>query len=107
MTAPAYRYRALCLRVVDGDTYLLDIDLGFGVHSQQMIRLRGVNCPEANTDEGKAARTFVVELIGRAVPLVVETYKDRRTFARWVADVWVGDDPLKDLIIAAGHGTAI
>jgi hypothetical protein len=48
----------------------------------------------------------VIDLLAARGGIVVETYRDKQTFARWVADVYVEDDSLADLIIAAGHGVA-
>lgn len=89
ITEPAYRYRASLIRIVDGDTYVLDVDLGFSVHHFATIRLRGYSCPERHTVDGKAAAAHAAFVLqGR--PLIVETYKDAQTFARWLADVYVG-----------------
>ena len=101
---PVYRYRAELLRVIDGDTYLLDVDLGFHVHANQTIRLRGVNCPEMSTPAGKYAKGYVRGLFAATDELVVETYRDKQTFARWVADVWLDGFPLAATIIAADQG---
>ena len=46
-TEPAYLYRAVVVRVVDGDTIDVDIDLGFYVWiRKQRIRLIGIDAPE-------------------------------------------------------------
>ena len=45
-----YQYRCQILRVVDGDTVDIDIDLGFGVWMRkQRVRLYGVDTPESRT----------------------------------------------------------
>jgi endonuclease YncB( thermonuclease family) len=45
-----YEYRCQILRVVDGDTADIDIDLGFGVWMRkQRVRLYGVDTPESRT----------------------------------------------------------
>jgi micrococcal nuclease len=42
-----YDYRAKIVKVVDGDTVDVDIDLGFGVWLQdERVRLVGVDTPE-------------------------------------------------------------
>lgn len=61
-----YQYRATCARVVDGDTYHLDVDLGFHAGITIPVRLRGVDTPELNTAEGKAARAFLPNYSTRA-----------------------------------------
>ena len=45
-----YEYRCTVLRIVDGDTVDVDIDLGFGVqYAKQRIRLYGIDTPESRT----------------------------------------------------------
>jgi endonuclease YncB( thermonuclease family) len=102
--APAYRYRAKAVRVIDGDTLVLSCDLGFRCAVEIEGRIRGVDTPELPSAEGVAAREFVGSLV-LATPLVVESWKDRRSFARWVVDCYLPDGrSLADAIIAAGHG---
>ena len=51
-----YEYGIRYKRLIDGDTFVCDIDLGFGIWLvDQHCRLFGVDTPEKNTDEGKAA----------------------------------------------------
>lgn len=45
-----YEYRSKIVRVVDGDTVDVDIDLGFGVWlKKQRVRLYGIDTPESRT----------------------------------------------------------
>ena len=45
-----YQYRAKILKVVDGDTVEIDLDLGFNiVLANQKVRLVGVDTPESRT----------------------------------------------------------
>ena len=64
-----FTYGAKLVRVVDGDTVDIDIDLGFGVWlKNERIRLYGIDTPESRTRDkvekkfGKAAKAFVVKL---------------------------------------------
>lgn len=100
---PAYRYRATLERVVDADTFLLNVDLGFHTSVRVPIRLRGWNAPERHTSEGKRAIKFVQNLLDKHQDLIVETYRDRQTFARWVAGIWVDGEPLGRQLEEAGH----
>ena len=104
---PAYRYRAEVLRVIDG-TYVMRVDLGFRVSTEQTIRLQGLDTPERGTPEGvRATQAAGDALFGpRTSPrpeVVVETYKDRQPFGRWVADVWVDGLSLAVILRAGGH----
>jgi len=74
-----YTYSALVTRIVDADTVLLDISLGFDLwHKNQRIRLAYINAPELVTPEGKVARDYVAMLLG-PLPATVTlvTIKDR------------------------------
>ncbi len=99
-----YRYRAALVRVIDGDTYVLEVDLGFRVSTTLEVRLRGVDTPELPTQEGASARAFALSALSGAQKIVIESVKDKRSFARWVADVYVDGEHLGGLLRAAGHG---
>ena len=48
--ALVYEYKCKIVRVVDGDTVDLDIDLGFGMWMhKERIRLHGIDTPESRT----------------------------------------------------------
>jgi micrococcal nuclease len=44
-----WEYYATVLRVVDGDTVDVRIDLGFSVHYKVRVRLNGIDAPESRT----------------------------------------------------------
>ena len=45
-----YEYRCKILRIVDGDTVDVDIDLGFGVWMhRERVRIMGIDTPESRT----------------------------------------------------------
>lgn len=48
---PQVSYPATLVRVIDGDTQVYDLDLGFGVYTRRYIRLYGVNTPELRGSE--------------------------------------------------------
>lgn len=109
---PIYYYRAVTERVIDGDTYQLRVDLGFRVAVSINGRLRGVNCPEKNTDAGKRAAEFarLILLPDKKPPteLVIQSYKDEQSFARWVVVIWIpGNVSLAQQIIKFGHGEVL
>ncbi len=59
-----YIYRARCRRIKDGDSFILDVDLGFNVRARINVRLRDVNAPERGTPEGTLATEWVRAFIG-------------------------------------------
>lgn len=106
--SPLYYYSAHLVRMIDADTYVLELDLGFYVHVHADIRLRGIDCPEANTPAGTAATAFAEEALRNAESILVKTFKtkqgnDIRSFSRYVADVWINGTLLADLLRSAGH----
>src|SRR4030042_4747709 len=54
-----YTYFAKLERVVDGDTLLINFDLGFFINLKEKVRLIGINAPEIDTKEGKEAASFI------------------------------------------------
>ena len=61
-----HTYRCKILRVVDGDTVDVDIDLGFGVWMHiERVRIHGIDTSESRTRDleekkyGLAAKAFV------------------------------------------------
>lgn len=101
---PAYRYRAKLLRVLDGDTFEMDVDAGFYVHAHVKIRLRGYSAPELNEPGGLEAKMIAMELLTLAPSIVVETFG--RSFERWVGDIFLGNESLGALLLARGVVTA-
>jgi endonuclease YncB( thermonuclease family) len=108
-----WEYRVELVRVIDGDTYRFDIDLGFHITIRETVRLLGIDCPEISTPEGQEAKAYA-EAWFAAVPLGIriETHRNAAgevlTFGRWVAKVYTatGDDLAKSLR-AAGHFKAV
>ena len=67
-----YEYRCKILRVVDGDTVDVDIDLGFGVWlHKERIRLYGIDTPESRTRdlEEKRYGNMAKELVKSYMPV--------------------------------------
>lgn len=103
----AYVYNAHITRVVDGDTVHAKVDLGFSISQDMKLRLAGINAPELNTPEGKAAREELRKLI-EYHPVVVHTVKDRQEkFGRYLAEIITIDGiDVNKTMIEAGHAAA-
>lgn len=90
MTAP-YTYKInQVLRVIDGDTMVVSIDLGFNLALTQTIRVKGINAPEtrtANTQEkvrGLAAKAFAETWL-QGKSLLIKTTRDDK-YGRMLGD---------------------
>jgi|TARA_B110000908_G_scaffold145825_1_gene176373 micrococcal nuclease len=78
-----YEYPCKIVRVVDGDTADVDIDLGFGVWmKKQRVRFYGVDTPESRTSDkeekiyGLAAKHFVENFLPKGSTQTLRTRKD-------------------------------
>jgi micrococcal nuclease len=96
-------YRATCVKVIDGDTLDLLVDLGFRVFEKVRVRLRGYNAPELHTAEGDVAALNAANVLtpsyGKVPTLTMQSYKDQHSFERWICDVWMPDGtPLGDAL---------
>lgn len=94
-------YAATLVRMVDADTYILRVDLGFDVSYTATIRLADLDTPERFTAEGKRA-TAAAEAALKSGPIRVAP-TGAMTFARHVAHVYVGGKKLAEILEAAGH----
>jgi micrococcal nuclease len=68
-----YIYKAELIRVVDGDTVDLIIDLGFDTQRKERFRLYGVDAPEMNTAAGKEAKAWLREMLQPLKAIYVQT----------------------------------
>ena len=117
-----YEYRVTNIRVVDGDTVDVDIDLGFGVWmKKQRIRLYGIDTPESRTRDkveklfGTAAKNRLKELLAEGGKLITTENKQgedmKGKFGRILGDFWVeryeGErEKVTDIMIEEGHCVA-
>ena len=91
-----YEYTAYCIRVIDGDTYEMDIDLGFGLHLRgdespsATIRLKDIDTPETHRvsrdspewKHGLAAKQRVEDLLIDQ-DVIVRTVKNKDYFGKY------------------------
>ncbi|HEX5727325.1 MAG TPA: thermonuclease family protein [Longimicrobiaceae bacterium] len=85
-----FEYGADVVRVVDGDTVYLNVDLGFFIRVTIQVRLRGVNTPELRgltRERGLAAKAYVEAALPTGAKVVVHTYKLEK-YGRYLADLY-------------------
>ena len=93
-----YEYNCNIVKVVDGDTVDVDIDLGFGIWVRnERVRLSGIDTPESRTRDlqekfyGKYATQYVIDKLGESC--VLRTKKDRAgKFGRVLGEFIVYDE---------------
>jgi micrococcal nuclease len=108
-----YQYKLnSVLKVVDGDTVDVSIDLGFSVTTIQRIRLAGVDTPETNTKDelertiGNEAKQFVVDWVSKQNQMIIKTTKDDK-YGRMLGEIF-GDDgqTINQLLLEKGYAWA-
>ena len=111
-----YEYRCNLVKIIDGDTIDVDLDLGFAVVlKKQRIRLYGINTPESRTRDleekkyGLAAKARLRELLEEADTISIKTEIDkkaRRKYGRILGTVMVGTTNINSLLVDEGHAIA-
>ena len=91
-------YGATVLKVIDGDTIELMVDLGFSVHHKIRVRLYGVNTPESRTKDlkekelGLKAKQFTQDWLATHKWVFVNTIPDKNDkYGRVLARIFSSD----------------
>jgi len=117
------RYDVKVLKVVDGDTVDVDIDLGFGITlTDERVRIMGIDTPESRTSDkvedlfGEAAKARLKELMKNGGKLITTEDKHgedmKGKFGRVLGDFEVYDAEfdrwakVTDILISEGHAVA-
>ena len=113
-----YEYRCNIVKIIDGDTVDVDIDLGFGVWMKnERVRLYGIDTPESRTRDleekkyGLLAKSFLIRMLGDEGGIVLKTHKDAEgKFGRILGELWrttdFADKSINDYIIEKHHAVA-
>ena len=82
-----YQYEAQVLKVIDGDTLDLFIDLGFKVGFNTRLRMIGIDTPEKNFPYGKVVKAYLQEILEGNTILLDVTKKDK--YGRYLGVVYL------------------
>ena len=94
-----YEYKCEIIRVVDGDTVDVNIDLGFNTWLwKERIRLKGIDTPESRTrdPEEKKAGLYAKDVVENFLPVgstqTLKTFKDKSgKYGRTLGDFVIFD----------------
>ena len=115
-----YEYRCKVIKVIDGDTVDVDIDLGFDILLRdERVRIMGIDTPESRTRDkvekkfGLASKARLKELIGGKSGPILKTQINKKgedmrgKFGRILGD-FVTDDGrmVTDILVEEGHAVA-
>lgn len=107
-----YIRRVRPVRIIDGDTVVMDVDLGYGVTSRHSVRVLGVDCPEVRGDDREAglrAKAYTERwLLNDCDPSAPWPYLMRSvkadSFGRYLGDIYtVTDLHLAQALLDSGH----
>ena len=108
-------YDVTVIKVVDGDTVDVDIDLGFGVClKDERVRIMGIDTPESRTSDaveklfGTAAKNRLYSLLEKDAKLITTEDKNgedmKGKFGRILGDFRAADGRLvTEIMISEGH----
>jgi micrococcal nuclease len=101
--------KAKIVRVVDGDTIDVIVDMGFRRYSEERLRINRINAPEIrgiSKFDGQISKEFVESLLPIGTEIFIQSFKGD-AFGRWLAEVYfIKDDVqinLSDLMLELGY----
>lgn len=108
-----YDYSAKVIEWKDGDTVVIDIDLGFAITVRQTVRTQGINCPEIHSTDadekkrGFAALARATQLAPPGSPVAVASLKPGGgdKYGRYLAKITLADGRDYDTVMI-GEGLA-
>jgi len=101
------RYDAETIRVIDGDTIVFDLDLGFRTRKVATVRVLGVDTAETygvshdsiEYETGVEHKKFVEEWLEEAESLTVRT-DEKGKYGRWLGEIFnENGESLNDLLL--------
>ena len=107
-----FYYGVEILRVVDGDTVDVRIDLGFDVWHKCRVRLMGINAPESRTrdkeekERGLAAKDWLKEQFKNmeSMDMKVELQSHGKgKFGRILGEFFCNDVNINKQMVSSGH----
>lgn len=89
MTVPTpFVYNGTVVRVIDGDTIIVDVDWGMRRHDPETpIRVLGINAREHDEPGGPEATANLTALLPVGTPVVLRTAKPDKYAPRWDAAI--------------------
>lgn len=93
---------ATVVSVIDGDTAHLLLDLGWGITIARPARVAGINAPELNTPEGKAARAFAAALLPAGAKVTFRSHSLDK-YGRCLGDISIGALDFAAEMLKGGH----
>ena len=113
-----HEYKVSIIKIVDGDTVDVDIDLGFGMWlKKERVRIMGIDTPESRTSDkiekvfGMLAKARLSSLLGTEAVLQTQVSKKGvdmkgkfgRILGNFIVDYKGGTDSCANILMREGH----
>ncbi|NQZ20234.1 MAG: thermonuclease family protein [Bdellovibrionales bacterium] len=92
-----YSYFVEIVRVVDGDTIDVIVDLGFNITQKMRLRLKDIDTPEVRgktRKEGLKSSAFVKDELSQAKLVAIRSYKVGK-YGRYIAELFYSKRRIK------------
>jgi len=103
-----FEYKCEVIKVVDGDTVDVNIDVGFSIFHKARVRMYGMDTPESRTrdlDEkarGLISKQFIVDKVANAKEIIIKTQKDGKgKFGRVLGKIFIDGENINQSMIDA------
>ena len=108
-----YTYNAKLIRVINGDTLDLEIDLGFDLNIKQRLKLYGVDTPDSRSSDlvvkkkGLDAKQRLIDLLPKQFEVTTILNK-RGKYGRILGTIKIRDEKnneinINELLVDEGH----
>ena len=104
-----FQYKAIITNVVDGDTFDMDIDLGFNIHIHERVRLLDIDTPEKFGKEkelGLIMKNYAIDKFLSKEVIIKSEKADAAantdSFGRWLVRVDVDGNDICDIYNSLG-----
>lgn len=106
-----YKYNALCVKVIDGDTIDAFVDLGFDLWIKKRIRFFNIEAPETRTKDleekqrGISAKEFLQTILEKNNYEFILLSHGVGKYGRCLGELFIDDINVNKLLIKEGHAT--
>jgi micrococcal nuclease len=107
MSSSNYKYKAKCIRVIDGDTIIAEVDLGFNIYTKVSVRLEGIDAPEVRTRDleekkrGLASKEYLEDIFSLDKSFILDSKKIDK-YGRCLGTIYLGDTNINEEMIEEG-----
>lgn len=94
------------LKVYDGDTITVEVDLGFGVTKKEVFRLMYINTPEVRgveREKGLISRDWLRKRLETDKDIIVKSFKDSKgKYGRYLGEVFIDNISINSELVSLG-----